>query len=374
MCDVVKYQPRHFFIVKQYFVTQTNGESIFYQSLASLQRDREKESKCFVYDKCLPSKAWNMNPYESLLYILNLQSWKLQTGIDYRRANVVFHDVHYERDCHAILIKSLNPWNEEKTKQIIELIVEEITKNEVKMIINVMQNRLKDLREKTQKQKEIMSLNLSSTPFKQIATETIELWFDDIIFGPLCITRCLSQEIKEMPSQNVMDRFTTKINNEFISPFWNFTVNSIVMFDHNFYLFSEKQAKEMDYPMEVDSLFIEISTKYEFQGQIVKEYEMKHLEEYENNENLKWSLKIVQEKGRIFLRTAYDPLVFDGFNEALIEVLEGDDFTDWLKDLEIEPWIGRKDTEKLMDHRMLKMSCVELQHEISKLKQKLNKN
>ena len=88
---------------------------------------------------------------------------------------------------------------------------------------------------------------------------------------------------------SISDNLTNSVRDQMGESFWNHMVQNVLSLDDRFSVISDEHSQDTECPSDVKCGFIGISdgSRYfatEIQSTIIKEFETKYIEEYENDE------------------------------------------------------------------------------------------
>ena len=324
------------------------------------QREKSMESRNITYDLSKPSKVYLLSPQQLLHYCL-----ELKPAIYHKLHNVpnskpvCFFDPNWSRDQHAILVKKKNNITKEEKSRIIAIYQQILTNKQTEKLLKITQKRIttianKDITIKKLEEKELMGPNK-----EHIVEQCLFIWFSNIIKGPFFITRSLSQEKVSCSSLKLIDPTLQEIATKMGSPIKSNEIQCITMLDYKYFLIHQKEADDMDYPLDIECEFIAISDervsddKYTILSNIKK----KSVACYDSEDSdFGYDLCLTQKEDDIFLKIVHGQRVFDDFNNELASIFNGVRFQDWCQAgyIDFEPWIGYGDVDKINDHRKLK--------------------
>ena len=224
------------------------------------------------------------------------------------------------------------------------------------------------------------SENLDGKFTKNRKREILDVWFKDVVIGPLMITRSLS--IHDVNDYDFIEGpMIGHIRNQMNTDLFHHELEHITLLDDRYFLISGEDATKMEWPHEIMYDFIGIADE----KQKLKEKKVKIIKKYkphfrkgktQSNDTKYYSILHKNQFG-LYLKLYYGKDVFRGINDILNQIFNSEIFHEWLKsrDVNLDLWYGRDEKDKIEDHRKLQhmyqqlaLQNDELQKELTRLK------
>ena len=334
-----------------------------------------------------PCKVYMLDGIQSLHYILGMvpaiyhKSHEVHTNSNGNNTqSTSYMDTNWRRDQHAILVKKRNDIKGAKKREIIKTYKELLSFDQAGQLLQICKKRLTTLNEKSQLIKNFEMRQLRPANQKAIVEYSLEWFFSKWIQGPLAITRTLSQESMSCTSLEVMDPFQHQLHKENKYKSDNFEIGHLTTLDYKYFLIHQQTANDIDFPLDIDCEFIEVTddniTNKE-ECVILSEIETKHLEEsYESDDpDYEYNLCLTQQGNDVFLKLHHGSSVFEDVNKEINIIFQSHRFQQWANErwINLEPWVGYGDFDKIDDHRRLKSKALELFNDGEHLKEQNEK-
>ena len=360
-----------------------------YATFLSLAESQKSESSTLVYDVALRSKFHGFTPLQLLAYILGSQPWAVSTSREVSDDLAVgYVDTEWIRDSHAVLVKQKNILTKKQSKQVIQILVDHLTNEQIEIILQRMVKRTATMEEKEDKEKNkvikkiilMETENLDGTFTKERKQEILEVWFGNVVIGPLMITRSLS--LHNVEDYDFIEGPIIKIiRNNMDIDLYSGDLDHITLLDDRYFLISGEDATAMNWPHDIMYDFIGIAEdkqKYEEkQVKRLKKYKRHLVKGMNDSDDSKYYSVLEENEHGVYLRLHYGKNVFKEVNHNLNQIFNSEDFHVWLKsrDVNLDLWYGRDEKNKMEDHRKLQhmyqqlaLQNDELQKELVRLK------
>ena len=317
-----------------------------------------------------------------LMYMTGRQPWTISVAqLDRKYGLLAFQDVQWKRDSHCIVVKHQNNMTEETTDAVISILINELCDDEIEMILQCMIKRMTTMKVNAENKDIITEVGRISRdnedgefddPTKK---QILNIWFGDVLLGPFLITRSLS--VHEVDSTTaLMDPVTQSIKNQ-ITTFFELDVHHITILDDRYFAISGLDADNMQWPNDIECCFVEVAEPTQHveavREKIVKRFKQLHITGYPESKQTAYRVCVVQGDTGCYLKMRYGSAVYYGVNNVLTEIFNSRIFNLWAKSLEVDldPWCGRDENDKIDDYRTLIDINRDLQTENQKLKKQL---
>ena len=357
-----------------------------YASFITLQQQKRQESALIIYDTSKKAKFYGFNPLQLLSYLIGHQPWAVNFAEDVDKyGTLAFVDTEWDRDDHAVIVKQRNKMDKQTLETVIDILAEELTYENIEIILMTMTKRMTTLEEKEMDEYEMKDMQSITKIEKSNVNEEfdiktvkniLKIWFSNSIVGPFLITRSLSIHYVD-DYDSILDPLTRKIQNGMMEDIFEKMVDHIVMLDERYFLISGKDAYDMIWPSDINCDFIAVTdetAKVEKENtKILKKFEVKYAEGLTEANQTKYRICVERGQKGKYLRLHFGGIVFYGVNNILYKILNSEPFNEWINSTEVklELWFGRDEKNKIDDHRNLIKMNQELQLENERLKQEI---
>lgn len=243
-----------------------------YQSLVRNQSELKKDSNIICIDTAKYSNHHGCNPYKCFMIILQLQLWI--TGKVYKvnghEDTYSYCPYNWQRDDPSIFVKEANPFNEDETAKLIEIMADIFDKAQVNILLKWMDRFCKTYNSAKKKRAyqesgliELCVLNkeYDAKALRKAKIDVFKLWFgDDLIKGPILAARGLALDKKYNFHESYMvDPQTAQVIEEFNNPkFYAGETAYTLIFDDNMYSIPGYVNEYIGYPLEIHCDYVGI--------------------------------------------------------------------------------------------------------------------
>ena len=358
--------------------------------MISRQQERKEDGKYMVFDLKKETKFYCMDFYDTLLYFIGIQPWVFSSyTLVEGFGKIAFEDEDWYHLSHAVIVKNKNLYKQEIKDEIINLLAPQVPPAQCRKLIELSLKRLSTKCEKNCNFHTIFNelVNLEKIIKDgdekitiEVVVKFLQIWSEDVISGPLAITRSLGIENIDNHSSSIFDPITKQIKSKLKHDNWkHFDIKNVTLLDDRYYLISGEEEEDMEFPWEIQCEFIGVSDgaqqiENKDKGICKKRIKEEYITRFGTTKNFAVGVWIMEEQegdDQYYMKFKHGSDVFDGINGLLNKIFNSIRFNVWIKSQDIELWYGQDEQTKLEDHRNLKKEAEKLKEEVFELKSQL---